>query len=468
MSTAASDGMGYAPDPQELRRGLVAFLLQEKAIRSPAVERAFLAVPREIFLPQFPLEKVYSDDAIPVKWDANKIATSSSTQPALMADMLETLDVAPGMHVLEIGAGVGYNAAILANLLGETGQLTTIDLDPAMAQTAFRNLQELARRTNDLVYGRVTVVATDGSQGFPAHALYDRIIVTVQQWDVSPKWIEQLKPGGKLLLPLTLTNHLWGGGGLIPLLEKSNDGILRTTGISRGAFMYMRGNMSHPSAPPADKSVTLPFTPTQISSQADAQTRLLLINPEMSAAQLGWLEQLTPADLAPAGTLQLDFNAGAPPDNDKRRAELTGLGFSLLLGAAFGGQIFPLSIATPAPEDVEADQMPGLDPFRSQTRNGWKYQLYGYCCLPPGYLVLLSGTGQPGEMRAQSWRITSLPPGENPLAIIQKAWADWQQMGRPNLMQYRPLLYPADQSPPVTGYVLPRRNYNILLPLLTG
>jgi protein-L-isoaspartate(D-aspartate) O-methyltransferase len=112
MSTAASDGSGNpvappTPDANELRRGLVAFLLQEKAIRSAPVERAFLSIPREIFLPrQFPLERVYTDDAIPVKWDANKIATSSSTQPALMADMLETLDVAPGMHVLEIGASV--------------------------------------------------------------------------------------------------------------------------------------------------------------------------------------------------------------------------------------------------------------------------------------------------------------------------------------------------------------------------
>jgi hypothetical protein len=82
--------------------------------------------------------------------------------------------------------------------------------------------------------------------------------------------------------------------------------------------------------------------------------------------------------------------------------------------------------------------------------------------------VLLSGTGQPGEMRVQSWRITSLPPGESPLAVIQKAWTDWQQMGRPHLMQYRPLLYPADLAPPVSGYVLPRRNYNILLPLTAG
>src|SRR3954463_3821167 len=101
-------------DPVELRQRLVNYLLGEGAIRSPLLAKAFSEVPREIFLPaNVPIQRVYSDDAIVVKWDENNFPTSSSSQPILMADMLEALRLEPGLRALEIGAGVGYNAALM-------------------------------------------------------------------------------------------------------------------------------------------------------------------------------------------------------------------------------------------------------------------------------------------------------------------------------------------------------------------
>src|SRR6478672_8645891 len=90
-------------DPVELRQRLVNYLLGEGAIRSPLLAKAFSEVPREIFLPaNVPIQRVYGDDAIVVKWDENNFPSSSSSQPILMADMLEALRLEPGLKVLEI------------------------------------------------------------------------------------------------------------------------------------------------------------------------------------------------------------------------------------------------------------------------------------------------------------------------------------------------------------------------------
>src|SRR5262245_21373857 len=108
-----------------LRRELVEQFAKAGIIRTPAVARAMARVPRHIFVPDYPLHMVYSDRALITKMRGG-IGTSSSSQPALMAGMLEMLRVRRGMNVLEIGAGTGYNAALLAELAGADGSVTTI------------------------------------------------------------------------------------------------------------------------------------------------------------------------------------------------------------------------------------------------------------------------------------------------------------------------------------------------------
>jgi protein-L-isoaspartate(D-aspartate) O-methyltransferase len=105
-----------------LRRHLVDELAGRGLIQDERVERALLAVPREIFVPKFAaqrgLEAVCRDEAIMTKDDARGVPVSSSSQPAIIASMLERLDLREGQRVLEIGAGTGYNAALLAEIVG--------------------------------------------------------------------------------------------------------------------------------------------------------------------------------------------------------------------------------------------------------------------------------------------------------------------------------------------------------------
>lgn len=144
--------MAKQTSSDRLRRRLVRDLRAKGAIRSPAVRDAFLAVPREQFLSglvaELGLEAVYRDDAIVTKRDTRGLALSSSSQPALMAEMLELLAVSPGDRVLEIGAGTGYNAALLTHLVGPNGKVTSIDIDPALARAARKTLRQGAQSSS--------------------------------------------------------------------------------------------------------------------------------------------------------------------------------------------------------------------------------------------------------------------------------------------------------------------------------
>ena len=113
---------------QEYQQALVEHLKEENCITTAVVEQAFLVVPRHLFLPGEPLEQVYSDRSIVVRRDAEGQWTSSSSQPAIMAIMLEQLDLKPRQRVLEIGAGTGYNAALIASIVGPGGRVVTVDI----------------------------------------------------------------------------------------------------------------------------------------------------------------------------------------------------------------------------------------------------------------------------------------------------------------------------------------------------
>jgi len=129
-----------------------------------------------------------------------------------MARMLELLELEEGMRVLEIGAGTGYNAALLAEIVGVDGQVTTVEIQ-----------LEIAARTRRLLdtagYGRVRLQVGDGYFGCAEDAPYDRIVVTTACADLSPFWLEQLRPGGQILIPLC---H--GGRYTAPLTVVKRDG----------------------------------------------------------------------------------------------------------------------------------------------------------------------------------------------------------------------------------------------------
>lgn len=184
-----------AADADRMNDALVDNMKAAGTVQSPNVEQAFRRVPRHPFLPGMNWGRVYQDDAIPTHFaDGTEISISSSSQPTVMALMLEQLQVAPGMRVLEIGAGTGYNAALLAILAGGGGNVWTVDVDEPFCREARAHLAAAD------VPG-VHVLCADGWGGWPDAAPYDRIILTVSAHDISPFWFEQLREGGCLVLP---------------------------------------------------------------------------------------------------------------------------------------------------------------------------------------------------------------------------------------------------------------------------
>jgi protein-L-isoaspartate(D-aspartate) O-methyltransferase len=184
------------PDIPAMHQALVDQLKKNGYIHDARAEAAFRAVPRHLFLPGVPLDEVYRDEAIATR-SINGQVVSSSSQPTIMAIMLEQLRLQPGHRVLEIGSGTGYNAALMAHIVGETGEVITIDIDEDIVEAARAHLISSG-------FGNVHVLCADGGLGYPDAAPYDRIILTVNAADITPAWHTQLKPDGRLLLPLVL------------------------------------------------------------------------------------------------------------------------------------------------------------------------------------------------------------------------------------------------------------------------
>ena len=154
-------------------------------------------VPRHAFAPEASLEKAYEPyAAVITKTDEHGVQLSSVSAPQIQALMLEQAQVRPGMRVLEIGSG-GLNAAYLAELVGTDGEVTTVDIDPVVTDRARRLLDEHG-------YGRVTVVTADAAEPIPGLGPVDVVMVTAGAWDIPPAWIDQLKPGGRLVVPLRM------------------------------------------------------------------------------------------------------------------------------------------------------------------------------------------------------------------------------------------------------------------------
>jgi protein-L-isoaspartate(D-aspartate) O-methyltransferase len=234
MSTLR-DGNGGAtdelPHAEVLREAMVSELRESGSIGSDRVADAFRTVARHLFVPGVSLEEAYANDAVRTKWDENGITISSVSAPWLQAMMLEQAQFAPGMRVLEIGSG-GYNAALIADLVGESGQVTTVDIDPEVTDRARSCLAAAG-------YQQVKVVLADAESGVPDRAPYDRIIVTAGAWDIPPAWCEQLAEGGRIVVPLRMR-------GLTRSIVFGHDGArLVSGGYHLCGFVPMQGAGAH-------------------------------------------------------------------------------------------------------------------------------------------------------------------------------------------------------------------------------
>jgi protein-L-isoaspartate(D-aspartate) O-methyltransferase len=205
-------------------------------------------VPRHLFLPGLPPESAYRDDAIVTKRDADGQPISSSSQPAIMAIMLDQLDLAPGQRVLEIGAGTGYNAALMSHIVGSDGAVVSVDIDSEVAAQAREHLASAG-------YQDVTVVAADGAAGYPPSAPYDRVIATVGVSDLAPPWLDQLSPGGRIVVPLDVRGTqlavafqpAGAPDAADPAsLRDTTTGYWRSVSVTPCGFMRMRGPLAGP------------------------------------------------------------------------------------------------------------------------------------------------------------------------------------------------------------------------------
>jgi protein-L-isoaspartate(D-aspartate) O-methyltransferase len=198
MNTVRELSADDAAEADALRSMMVGELRSLGAIASEPVADAVRAVPRHLFAPpDEPLNKVYAPTtAIVTKRNAQGAATSSLSESHIQVTMLEQAEITSGMRVLEIGTG-GYNAALIAELVGESGHVTSVDIDSDIVTNAKAALMAAG-------YGEVNVVLADAEHGVPASAPFDRIIVTAGAWDIPPSWIDQLTEDGRLVVPLRM------------------------------------------------------------------------------------------------------------------------------------------------------------------------------------------------------------------------------------------------------------------------
>ncbi len=234
------------PETLDMRLAAFAASLREVgAIRSEPIERAFATVqrhrclcrfhygPKTITVPQDQppsteiLDLIYSHQSLLTSTGDETGLPSSSSAPTLMARMLEALDLQPGMRVLEIGAGTGYNAALITTVTG--APVVTVD---AGADTV-RNAAESVHRLG--LDGQVTVCHGDGYFGQPCCTPYDRIIVTCGVAGLSPHWLDQLAPRGLVIAPIA---H----GGIHPILAATRDqDTVRAKAVLWADFMPATG-----------------------------------------------------------------------------------------------------------------------------------------------------------------------------------------------------------------------------------
>jgi protein-L-isoaspartate(D-aspartate) O-methyltransferase len=169
-----------------LRREMVEQQIAARGVRDPGVLEAMRTVPREAFVPERLAEFAYEDTPLPIEEE------QTISQPYVVAAMAEALELRPGDRVLEVGAGSGYAAAVLSRIAGEVWAIERYQTLAVLAQ----------QRIEKLGYRNVHVRQGDGTLGLPEHAPYEAIAVAAGGPEVPPALIEQLAPGGRLVIPI--------------------------------------------------------------------------------------------------------------------------------------------------------------------------------------------------------------------------------------------------------------------------
>jgi len=190
-------------------------------ISAPVMD-ALRRVPREQFVPDQASHLAYQNHPLPIGHG------QTISQPFIVALMTDLLDVDPKHRILEIGTGSGYQAAVLAELVSEVYSIEIIEELAASATTLLKQLD----------YTNVHVKVGDGWHGWPEQAPFDGIIVTAVAEEIPPKLVEQLAPGGRLVLPLGIP----GSGQILTLVEKQADDSIVQRDVLPVQFVPLTGD----------------------------------------------------------------------------------------------------------------------------------------------------------------------------------------------------------------------------------
>jgi protein-L-isoaspartate(D-aspartate) O-methyltransferase len=180
-------GISYGEDPYEQERDrMVRQQIENRGITDRATLRAMRNVPRHLFVPDHQVRNAYRDGPLPIGYG------QTISQPYIVAYMTQIVEPKADHRVLEIGAGSGYQAAILAEIVEN---VYTIEIIPELGESA-------ATLLRDLKYDNVEVKIADGYYGWEEHAPFDAIVVTAAAEHIPPPLIDQLKEGGKMVIPV--------------------------------------------------------------------------------------------------------------------------------------------------------------------------------------------------------------------------------------------------------------------------
>jgi protein-L-isoaspartate(D-aspartate) O-methyltransferase len=216
------------PDFSEQQEQMVQRYRRAGYVKSDAMVRAMLRVPREEFMDQAYVKYAYVDQPFPIPGNGKQTISAPYMYPVFY----EPLKLREGEKVLEVGAGSGYGAALARELVGSTGLVVSIEINAITYRFASANL-------NRMGYDDIVLVLGDGSLGYPKEAPYDAICITAACPEIPQPLVDQLKDPGRLMAPVGGSHSLFGQD--LVLLEKGEDGLLRRSTLMKVAYVPLTG-----------------------------------------------------------------------------------------------------------------------------------------------------------------------------------------------------------------------------------
>jgi protein-L-isoaspartate(D-aspartate) O-methyltransferase len=215
---------------KEERRARVESIIKMGYLRSERIKHALLRVPREEFIPRLYRDYAYQEVPLPLPGEQASISC-----PHSYPLFYEPLGLANGDRFLEVGSGSGYGAAVAQEVVGSSGLVVSIEIDPVTYEFAKANL-------NRLGYKRIVLIKGDGSLGYPPMSPYDKIAITAASREFPQPLIEQLRIGGRLIGPLLRDDVQ-----RLVLLEKGQTGT-ETRDLEEVLYVALQGPYGPPPA----------------------------------------------------------------------------------------------------------------------------------------------------------------------------------------------------------------------------